>query len=126
MRELKFRAWDKFNGIMTYQKNNSFTQRYLFFREMADYEHSGNGIEYMQFTGLKDKNGKEIYEGDIIKGFEYNPKAPKFDVTFKNGCFCWGDEPLGYDFENHDVNWKPEKSNPEKWATIIGNIYENP
>jgi uncharacterized phage protein (TIGR01671 family) len=65
----------------------------------------------MQFTGLFDKNGKEIYEGDILKRMKFETV-----VKFKNGCFIWSrtefdDLPLGL---NHD-----------KWE-VAGNIYENP
>lgn len=51
-REIKFRAWHKNNNKMRYDVTTDLLDR--------DY------LEFMQYTGLKDKKGKEIYEGDIV------------------------------------------------------------
>lgn len=64
----------------------------------------------MQFTGLLDKNGKEIYEGDLTSCLGNKPK----EVIFHKGCFC------------HKVGEKDYHIFGEKDWEIIGNIYENP
>jgi uncharacterized phage protein (TIGR01671 family) len=65
-------------------------------------------LQIMQFTGLKDKNGKEIYEGDIV--MLNGSKVPKV-MEFRKGSFC-----LDY------IYFGTEAYRME----VIGNIYENP
>ena len=121
-REIKFRAWDEEEGMM----HPPFT-----INEICEIRKEGGGfgailmnfnwdqLMWLQFTGLKDKNGKEIYEGDIwlMNGIKSQPMI----VCFDNGKFIskstWGeylkrDDGYTYwDFIDGEV---------------IGNIYENP
>ena len=65
MREIKFRAWDKINKDMFNVESINFQERKVY-RDTVSYC-KFNNIELMQYTGLKDKNSKEIYEGDVVK-----------------------------------------------------------
>lgn len=78
---------------------------YLRFNEMVDDKAK---IIFQQWTGLKDKNGNEIYEGDIIK---YSINNRNISVNFNNGCFMCGENELYFIVENN--------------CEVIGNIYQN-
>lgn len=128
MREIKFRAWDKNRNLMcTSDIAGHWKTDYLLDLEMTVWDTSKglsfDGIvedtfEFMQYTGLKDKNGKEIYEGDIIEWVNWSNNESKLItiIEYENDYAAFF---LG--------NWY-ERSFPEtsEEALIIGNIYENP
>lgn len=114
MREIKFRAWDKRNKVMLHSKELDG-----FFKVFPGSE---NEI-LMQYTGLKDKNGKEIYEGDILKDTLDN----LYIVDFIRGCFYLKTR---YEKNGEWLEWLPmseitQLAEPENFYRI-GNIYENP
>lgn len=122
MREIKFRAWDKENEEMydvamidVETGEVAYTDHPTGYNADALLEQ----VELMQYTGLKDKNGKEIYEGDICNCREYE-------------CFGkveWNNEEAGFYFcvvvegggfeEEHLYDYIDE-------LEVIGNIHENP
>src|SRR6187397_2936286 len=63
MREFKFRYWDKWNEEMIYS-DYDLTK---FFERVQELFLGENGVEVMQYTGLKAKNGRDVYEGDLVE-----------------------------------------------------------
>ena len=90
MRVIKFRAWDKVNKTYTYVTLGDLICGAC--TETGDKKLSGNEQIWEQYTGLKDKNGKEIYEGDILireaEVVENGYIFDKYAVEFYNGRFC--------------------------------------
>ena len=122
MREIKFRAWDTVNKQM-YARPFIIDQSGRVF-----FHYDGGGqiqkhLVLMQYTGLKDKNGKEIYEGDIVHNKSLSKKGiVKYD-NFKNqlgeyhGWYIYRPMKIGKD--------KVDTWESPHWI-VIGNIYENP
>ena len=121
MREIKFRVWDTQLYVMyTDEKDNSLGNAHepLWRLECK----RGGKISYplgiiMQYTGLKDKNGKEIYEGDILTIITEKPMIVKWSDKFASWCLYRD----GWMF----AHWFGESCQPEQ-CIVIGNIYENP
>ena len=125
MREIKFRAWckneyDKKGNIETFRMIE-WNQEFFYDTSPVTY-YTGEfpapddpDIILMQYTGLHDKNGKEIYEGDIIQMGEAVPHIG--EVVFHHGGFKMRGETAFISFIQ-TANMETSK--------IIGNIYENP
>lgn len=128
-REIKFRAWDKKTKSIISEvfeiglgsRNNPETW-------LVGDDRQTNNFELMQFTGLKDKKGKEIYEGDLIKKDHHQEI---FEVIFClkghfAGSFCLKNRETGNltGFSQESI-WMPSDA-PKNFDEVIGNIYENP
>lgn len=124
-REIKFRIRlkDKESGGIISMYNNIFDAKV----GVAWYEIDKNTWELIsadQYTGLKDKNGKEIYEGDILKSF-YG--VGTYTVIFKHGTFGMQGNSDYLDDWNRPKNYgySSFKDCDNGNIEIIGNIYEN-
>lgn len=118
MREIKFRAWEAIRQRMIYPKNETFYGHIVFTpEEENDMDKCEDTIPiFMQYTGLKDKNGKEIYDGDICR--LDGEEADNYDT----GDVCWCAD--GWIFSNSYTN--ESLSVYCKRLKVLGNIYENP
>jgi len=89
-REIKFRAWDRVRKIIVNVVMLSFEQDVLGFDDSDAIEYGNTrDFELMQYTGLKDVRGVEIYEGDIVRvNYSGNDDFSGLAlVVFRNGCF---------------------------------------
>ncbi|SYX84633.1 YopX family protein [Paenibacillus alvei] len=125
MRQIKFRAWDVFSEKMDYEVFLDPNGKVAAFSPLWGFYVRGNSddeMKLMQFTGLRDRNGQEIYEGDVLVdeyGFihvvqYFQPDCRYITVVieaFKSGN--WDDSN-----EHEDLVWVECK--------VIGNIYEHP
>jgi uncharacterized phage protein (TIGR01671 family) len=120
-REIKFRVWDREQHVIIDESRPWDTKQramkydlFTIFQALQDEEYCKRRFELMQYTGLKDKNGKEIYEGDILQ--QFNSKgAPlgiyKINSEMRQSCGCCF------------YGWEIDSPQEE---VIIGNIYEDP
>lgn len=115
MRQLKFRAWDKVFQRMVYSGEK--VSGFFLYCEREEV-----GITLMQYTGLRTRNGDEVYEGDIL-GVEYDDKYPKPHrvVAFHEGAFVA--KVIGNFSDAHP--W-PLIRAIHLNGKVIGNVYQTP
>lgn len=125
MRAPKFRAWDKLVKIMLPVGDIDFDYEFAYLEEKNGYrcERDFDEIELMQFTGLKDKNGKEIFEGDIVK-YEVGQSTYTEEVAYDKNLAGFGvkDAKANVVFTFGDIT----EDISLIFLEVIGNIYENP
>ncbi|HAT4354533.1 TPA: hypothetical protein I9140_001041 [Clostridium perfringens] len=146
-RDIKFRVWDKTSDSMLYQddferveidtKNKMVT---LIAEEESDKSHyvldyeDGIEAEIMRYTGLKDKNGKEIYEKDIVK-VTINNKTFNAWIVFEMGSFMIANDDITYYIDDNwndnvkclsELAWEQEEFEDRIYCLeVIGDTYQN-
>ena len=114
MREIKFRTWHKELKSMEHR---------LSFKSMSIIDRYPEMYEVMQYTGLKDKNGKKIYERDVVTFFDNKCKK-------RISVIKWGKRKHGWVLKFYDKSFHAHDSKNRYYALhknveVIGNIYEN-
>lgn len=136
-REIKFRTWDSVHNKMIYLKDvalcgydNEFDVYELYFEEnnlkcrgYDDFDDDFGGtivneteLHIMEYTGLKDKNGVEVYEGDKVM-FDYEWTKPD-----EIGVITWNKDTASFQIKGHIPSSSMKHLDRMK---VIGNIYEN-
>jgi hypothetical protein len=107
MREIKFRMWNEENKLIT----NSLDLCDIVLaatKQNPKLFHWDESVPVMQYTGLNDKNGEEIYEGDIISYISFDEKTYRQECPDLTSFHFW------------------QETSDNKTVEVIGNIYENP
>lgn len=107
MRKIKFRMW---NGERMFEEEELYSYPMSLLNSTTLYE---KGYRFMQYIGLNDKNGTEIYEGDVVRHCPYRYTHPPTYYTGQVYIGIHEGVTVGYDPIGKDVE-------------VIGNVYDNP
>ena len=115
MREIQFRAYIKNPAIVVLVQCINFNCSTVEIRlDDGDFwEFDFDEVELMQYTGLKDKNGKGIYEGDIVNALKHNEDPFAAEIVWRSGVFWFS-----------VWNWI-EFQNIFRSIDVVGNVHEN-
>jgi uncharacterized phage protein (TIGR01671 family) len=122
-REIKFRVWDNKDRKMLPVRELTFTPGGRLLIDTGQQSASVTDmrpLELMQYTGLRDKNGVEIYEGDIVVRSRFD-KPKQFSILYS-------EDHAAFRLKSHQFRGAsyPMEQYPEGFLEVIGNIYENP
>lgn len=122
MRDIKFRAWDKALKRWTnYSIDDDLLMFYDKHAECWETDREGERFILCQYTGLKNINGEEIYEGDIVKAVSFSKWI---------GVAKYSDENQAFIFDDLDKKYRGKSTvfmnQFDDGFEILGNIYENP
>ncbi|MED3469087.1 YopX family protein [Bacillus thuringiensis] len=122
MREIKFRAWDGMSWVYSECISKDGINWWIL---NNDDDNWLTCLDPQQYTGLKDKNGKEIYEGDVLDLSLGDDSVLRCEVIYEAPSFCrkW--------YNANTIRLRQREIEPMAWNThivyeVIGNIYENP
>ncbi len=122
-RNISFRAWDIQNERMVeypfqFTINPEDSTKWFFYDDWRDLEDGISRSGYiMEFTGLKDKNGKDIFEGDVVEWFLEGEWGTS-DLTYK-GTIIWSEERCSFIVDNYGHLYSLTS------IEVIGNIFQN-
>lgn len=124
MREIKFRAWDNVKNQMYFVGEEEDVVFEIVGGKFVGYDareeldapcFKMEHLEVMQYTGLNDKNGVEVYEGDVVRDKEDQTYTVAYDDEYAAFILVW---------VSNDERF--EAFEPMRELTVIGNIYEHP
>lgn len=139
MRDLKFRYWDGENTMVDWgcMRQTAFNRNgsSLMYDLFTDYD---EGVSMMQFTGLKDANGVDVYEGDLLRipaKTQYDERTYNCFEVFYHDNDCIGGQNIGFCMNRMHTHGSSGGGQGYKFTpnsirdngfVVIGNIYENP
>ena len=121
MRDIKFRAWHKDNDSMVYFDNKKASKDMYIAMNLCALMNGDFGDVLMQYTGLKDKNGVEIYEGDILTGGvsgHVKPVVVEWSTVRRGSNVNGATTHAGFNISEYYITFSQ--------CRVIGNIHQNP